>query len=369
MPHARFRQRRKIGRLSRDGLKPRLEGERQRSQRTMQIESGKRPPFFGRQSETPSMPVNSGCSGASHLEDDARAELRHHRGIARILDRVPKPFIAVQQDGLARDRLLAEPARLREFPVDESRPAPISVPIPAPSSPRRNCRPGAAPETGSSDSRRHSGSSAMARSISAKASSMRRSANSEVLRSFSAEGKSGLSASALSNQASASSWRSSFCRRKPDILDDFRIVRGELVGLRALASASSKRRIGHWQRLMKLNAPAWSGIDLARRDKARERFLVSFRLEIEQPARVRRLAMVGLDLQRLVEAQERFIRALLLLQHLAHPVPDVGARRDRGSLRGRTHLIASSRRPCCCSNSAILSQTSIWSGLSISARS
>ncbi len=69
-----------------------------------------------------------------------------------------------------------------------------------------------------------------------------------------------------------------------------------------------------------------AGIDLARSDEARECFLVPLGLEVQQPARIRRLAIIGLDLQRLLEAQQRLIHALPPLQDLAHPVPDIGAR-------------------------------------------
>ena len=53
------------------------------------------------------------------------------------------------------------------------------------------------------------------------------------------------------------------------------------------------------------------------------RFLISLRLEIEQPDGIGGLAIVRLQLQRLLEAQDRFVRALLSLQHLAHPEPDL----------------------------------------------
>src|SRR5262249_15296440 len=48
------------------------------------------------------------------LEDDARAARREQRHIAAVEDRVAETFVAVEQDGLALERLGAVPQRLRE---------------------------------------------------------------------------------------------------------------------------------------------------------------------------------------------------------------------------------------------------------------
>src|SRR5262249_1048428 len=110
---ARLRKRRKIATWSGNGLEPRLERERQSSQRPVKIERGKFNVRQLRQAERNALHARQQrMQGRLDLEDEPRAELRHHRGVTRILNRIAEPFIAVQQDGLARDRLLAEPARL-----------------------------------------------------------------------------------------------------------------------------------------------------------------------------------------------------------------------------------------------------------------
>src|SRR5689334_15022460 len=49
------------------------------------------------------------------MQDDPRAERRHHGHIACELNDVAKPFVLMDQDGLARDGRIAEPHRLGEI--------------------------------------------------------------------------------------------------------------------------------------------------------------------------------------------------------------------------------------------------------------
>jgi hypothetical protein len=50
------------------------------------------------------------------FENDRRAQLRHHRHVARELDRVAEPLLRVHQDGLPRD-VGIQPARLSKRPL------------------------------------------------------------------------------------------------------------------------------------------------------------------------------------------------------------------------------------------------------------
>jgi hypothetical protein len=49
--------------------------------------------------------------------NDARAARGDHRHIADELDGIPKPLVGIEQDGLARDVPIAEPAGLAEIGV------------------------------------------------------------------------------------------------------------------------------------------------------------------------------------------------------------------------------------------------------------
>ncbi len=65
-------------------------------------------------------------------------------------------------------------------------------------------------------------------------------------------------------------------------------------------------------------------IDFQRAGEAGDRVLVSFGFETEHRAGIRRLERIRLEVQRLVEAQDRLVEALLLQQQVTHRSPDRG---------------------------------------------
>jgi len=54
--------------------------------------------------------------GLDH-QNDARPARRHHRHVACELNRIPQSFVHMDEDGLAVDRLPAQPHRLAEFRI------------------------------------------------------------------------------------------------------------------------------------------------------------------------------------------------------------------------------------------------------------
>ena len=55
----------------------------------------------------PGHPQHQGMDRTWHLENDPRAERSHHRHIASEMDHIAQSLVRMQQDGLARDGLLA----------------------------------------------------------------------------------------------------------------------------------------------------------------------------------------------------------------------------------------------------------------------
>ena len=81
-----------------------------------------------------------------HFDDDGRARAREQRRIADKLDRVAETLLGMQQDGLAPERVFAEPERLAQVaPRDAGAlPAPFILRETA----RDSRRPSAAPAPG-----------------------------------------------------------------------------------------------------------------------------------------------------------------------------------------------------------------------------
>ena len=108
-------RRRQIRNLGRDAVEPRSKHHRQARQadNACRTPAARRPRTAGT-AQTPGSPDSSGCTASNH-QDDAGAARRHHRHIARELDRIAQSLVDMDQDGLAFDVFLAHATSARKI--------------------------------------------------------------------------------------------------------------------------------------------------------------------------------------------------------------------------------------------------------------